>query len=905
MNQQRINPKTINPQTGNPQAGNPQTMSSTTLTSEIKALLPWESNYFEISPGVKLHYFDQGPKDKDCLLLVHGNPTWSFYFRSLIEKFSKNYRVIAADFLGMGLSSKTPANTWRASDRANELESLLNHLGIQKFSLVMHDWGGPIGTRVALNRISQLQKIVYLNTTLTETESLPPFIKLAAKSVLSKLITSTTTQFLHFTTKFGAHKLSSTIKSAYLLPFPNRLARKAVCDFVQDIPFSIDHPTYKDLNDLAKELPLLRKIPILILWGLKDPVFHRGMLKRVASHFPHAKVREFVDASHLILEDKPTEVAAEIEVFIKSGNKAELNSNTEIKEDSKPSLVETFLNNASTNPNATASIEIKTPGLLSVWPISSLLGTDKDRLKYNMLSYSELKARTIQYQRGLISLGMSPGKKIIMLLSPCHDFLAFTYAILACGGVPVFIDSGIGTQKLCECIQKSQAQGVILSSKAQILYLLKRKKIFSGMTIVVNASPVPIGFGANLDFFLNFSAAETQIFKADPNAMAMVAFTSGATGCPKGAIFTNENLAAQLQIFQRHFKLAPEERDLPLLPIFSLYSCALGSAPVFYPISPGKPLDLDPEQVCKAINDLGIRTSFGSPTLWAKIAEFIEVQPTQLSSLRKIFIAGTSVPSKLISILNKVIPGAEIFTPYGATEALPTTLSPARDLPQIPSLASNGMSGIAIGKILPEVELKIIQIVEGPIFEDSQIQELDFLAIGEIIVSGDNISKSYLLNDAANANNKIILSSGQIWHRIGDTGYQDSEGNLYYCGRVAHITKSLLSDTTQEVLFSEPVELVFNNHIKIRRTALIYLSDQRKSALAVEPEPKYFPRSLEEYNSFVCDLRELATSTNFTRNIKDFFFFKSFPVDARHNAKIFRDQLGTLAVTREQDFKLP
>ena len=122
-------------------------------TAEISSLLPWSSNYFTYKDNLKIHYFDVGPRDKECLLCVHGNPTWSFYFRSLISKFSGRYRVIAADFLGMGLSSKCPNNSWRASDRAQELEALLNHLGIRKFSIVMHDWGGPIGTRVALNRI--------------------------------------------------------------------------------------------------------------------------------------------------------------------------------------------------------------------------------------------------------------------------------------------------------------------------------------------------------------------------------------------------------------------------------------------------------------------------------------------------------------------------------------------------------------------------------------------------------------------------------------------------------------------------------------------------------------------------------------------------------------------------------
>ena len=866
-------------------------------TAEISSLLPWTSNYFEYKPGLKIHYFDVGPKDKECLLLVHGNPTWSFYFRSLISKFSGSYRVIAADFLGMGLSSKCPDNSWRASDRAQELEALLNHLGIQKFSIVMHDWGGPIGTRVAINRIKDLQRVVYLNTTLTETESLPPFIKLAAKSILSRLITSTTTQFLQFTTRFGtSKKLSKAIKSAYFLPFPTIAARKAICDFVQDIPFSPEHPTYKDLADLAKELPLLKKVPILILWGLKDPVFHRGMFRRVASHFPHAKVKEYTDASHLILEDKPVEVAEEIENFLNSPNDIS-NQQAKRTENSASSncLTETFFKTAKENPSFTASVEIKTPGLLSIWPISKLLGTDSDRLKYNMLSYQELKERCLQYQRGLLSLGLTPGKKIIMLVTPGHDFLAFSYAIIASGAVPVFIDPGIGTEKLCECIRNSGAEGAILSSKAQLLYFVKRK-LFKHMSILVNASPFAVGVGTNLDFFLNFSAAETTPADRAPDSPAMVAFTSGATGTPKGAVFSHQTLASQLQIFKEHFKLRVGSKDLPLLPIFSLYSCALGAGVVYYPTPSGRPLDLDPEQICKAVNDLQIESSFGSPTLWAKIAGFMQVHAIEINSLKKIFIAGTSVAKSLITTLNNVIPSAQIFTPYGATEALPVTLASQSEITSLSFRAANGMEGIAVGKPLNQVEARVIRIVHGNINSEEQIQDLPAGEIGEIIVKGNNISTTYLNNQNADEANKIKTASGEVWHRIGDACYRDQENNIYYCGRVAHSVENCT-----KTLFSEPVELIFNRLDKVKRSALIRYNG--KAAIAIEPEPKFFPANEQDYNIFLEELKELASQTLYTKDLQDFFFFKLFPVDARHNAKIFRDQLGELASSNKQDYQ--
>lgn len=872
----------------------------TAIPEQIRALIPWESHFFEYKDGIKIHYFDEGSKEKPVLLLVHGNPTWSFYFRSLIKKFSATHRVIAADFIGMGLSDKFSARTLRAIDRSEELNALLSNLGIEKFSILMHDWGGPIGTRVALDRLKDVEAVIYLNTTLTETESLPPFIKLAASGPFSKIITATTTQFLHFTVRLGVSKaLAKPVRDAYFLPFPDCASRKAIYDFVRDIPFSSDHPTHRDLSDLAIDLPKFSQIPVLILWGLKDPVFHRGMLKRVAAHFPHAKVVEYPDASHLLLEDKAEEVSIEVEKFLLGRTNQDLPKVEAAAKDSRtaPNLIESFFLSAAQFPEQSASIQVQLGAVVAGFNLPGLFGRQSESISYDMCSFRDLRSRVYQYQRGLLALGLTPGKRIIMLLSPGHDFLAFSFAIMACGAVPVFIDPGIGIEKICSCIEDVEASGCIISPKAQLLVLLKRS-LFKKMHILVNASRIPLGFGTTLDFFSGFSAASTQISEYPPSATGLIAFTSGATGTPKGVIFSNQMLAAQLEILKDTFGLSGGKADLPLLPIFSLYGSSAGVTSVFYPGDPGRPLDLNPAQLCKVIRDLEIETSFGSPTIWSKIALFAAGQASELKSLKKVFMAGTSVSAKVIEQVKSVCPQAQIYTPYGATEALPLTLSPASELSEQNEKSISGMEGIPVGKVLAGIDFKVIRIVEGTIAKLSDIEELAAGEIGELIVSGKNISREYINNPQANARFKIH-DSDSIWHRVGDACYLGSDKKIYYCGRVAHSITRLGFPT----VYSEPVEIIFNRHPKVRRSALISVGEATSAAIAVEPYPEFFPDSQAAFNDFVAELKQTAISCSYTAEIKDFFFFHNFPVDARHNAKIFRDQLGRLASLGKSDFK--
>jgi acyl-CoA synthetase (AMP-forming)/AMP-acid ligase II len=371
---------------------------------------------------------------------------------------------------------------------------------------------------------------------------------------------------------------------------------------------------------------------------------------------------------------------------------------------------------------------------------------------------------------------------------------------------------------------------------------------------------------------------------------ALIAFTSGATGTPKGVIFTNEMLEEQLRTIRDVLGQEAGGSDLTLLPIFSLYNVALGVTSVF-PIMPvGKPLALDPAHVVKLISDVGIQSSFGSPTLWNKIAEYVVRTGGTLPTIKRVFMAGAAVPRTTLDLVKRVIPNGESATPYGATEALPVTYITAEQLESvIRQPAVTGEVGTLVGKAVPGVEILIVESSNDVLKTAAELKPLPVGRIGEVLVRGRGVSPEYLHRPDANRLGKV-LDGANFWHRIGDLGYLDASGYLYYCGRKSH---SLY--TAARAFHSVPIEEIFNAMKAVRRTALVLLKNGTEPGLVVEPKPEFWPETEQQKESFLEELRATAANSELTREIKHFFFHRSFPVDARHNAKIFRDQLSEWA----------
>jgi haloalkane dehalogenase len=273
------------------------------LPAEVKALYPFEVQSWA-SPDGLMRYVDHGPRDGRPVLLLHGNPSWSFLWRDLILALAaKGRRVIAPDHLGMGLSAR-PQRFLRLADRIQAVQGLVDHLGLKAFDLGVHDWGGAIGFGLATRMPDRVGRILVTNTGAFLSDNIPRRIALCRAPIIGRLIAQHLDGFAWPATWMAVEKpLSKAVKAGFLAPYGTMARRRAVADFVADIPMEADHPTRPVLAAVEAALPTLQDKPMLLLWGLKDFCFDQTFLAGFIQRFPAARQRLFPDAGHYVLED--------------------------------------------------------------------------------------------------------------------------------------------------------------------------------------------------------------------------------------------------------------------------------------------------------------------------------------------------------------------------------------------------------------------------------------------------------------------------------------------------------------------------------------------------------------------------------------------------------------------------
>jgi acyl-CoA synthetase (AMP-forming)/AMP-acid ligase II len=380
--------------------------------------------------------------------------------------------------------------------------------------------------------------------------------------------------------------------------------------------------------------------------------------------------------------------------------------------------------------------------------------------------------------------------------------------------------------------------------------------------------------------------ADVPPASADATDLAAILFTSGSTGAPKGVCYEHGMFQAQVRLIRDAYQIEPGEIDLPLLPIFALFNPALGMTTIVPQLDPRKPATLDPGLIVRAIQQESVTNSFGSPTLWKKLADHCVAHRIQLPSLRRVLCAGAPVPASLWTAATSFLPNGKLHSPYGATEALPVATVSAGEIdPQ-------SVRGACVGRPVSGIDVKIIGVTDEPLTAMSP--ELPEGQIGEIVVRGPVVTKQYDGNPAATASAKIPSPASPgttgVWHRMGDCGYLDAAGRLWFCGR-----KVERVETEFGTLYTEPCEQVFRAHPAGKRCALIGLGapGQQRPAIVVEAEPE----DSSACRRFARELALLGSAHSHTERIRTFYFHPQFPVDVRHNAKIHRLSLAKWALT--------
>lgn len=279
---------------------------------------PFRSHYHVLGDTNKLHYIDEG--DGPVVVLVHGNPTWSYYYRNLITKLKNDFRVIAVDNIGCGYSDKPQDYLYTLENHIQNIGSLLNSLGLERYSLVLHDWGGAIGMGVAGRSLESIEKIIVMNTAAFRSTRIPFRIRICKTPILGEIIVRLFNGFAWPATFMAIEtKMQSDVKEGFLTPYNSWKNRIATHRFVQDIPLTESHRSYGTLVKVEEGLEGIREanVPLLVLWGGRDFCFTDHFYKEWLVRFPEAKHSYYSDAGHYLLEDKTKEACTQIYDFLK------------------------------------------------------------------------------------------------------------------------------------------------------------------------------------------------------------------------------------------------------------------------------------------------------------------------------------------------------------------------------------------------------------------------------------------------------------------------------------------------------------------------------------------------------------------------------------------------------------
>ncbi len=531
-----------------------------------------------------------------------------------------------------------------------------------------------------------------------------------------------------------------------------------------------------------------------------------------------------------------------------------------------------------------------------VWPA----GWDgSGRARYGHVTFKQLDQETDRYAHGLETVGITRGTPTIFFVPPGLDFFALVFALFKVGAVPVMIDPGVGRQQMRACLSEVHGEAFIGVPRAHVLRTLY-PGAFRSVRVAVTLGRRWFWGGLRradirIDPWRPYEPVPTRA--EDP---AAILFTSGSTGPPKGVLYEHGMFDAQVRYLHSHFGYSAEEVDLPTFPLFALFDAALGMTAVMPEMDFTHPGSVDPRKIIEPIGDHGVTHMFGSPALLDRVSRYGETHDTHLPTLKRVITAGAPVPPVVLERMHIMLgPRAEVHTPYGATEALPVASIGSREILGDTAEDTTRGAGTCVGRPMAGLDVRIIRIDDAPIADWSDHLELPAGETGEITVTGSVVTRTYYNNPGATALAKIAHGTS-VRHRMGDVGYVDAQGRLWFCGRKAHRVV-----TPTRTLFTVPCEAIFNQHPRVYRSALVGVgeSGRQRPVICIQLEPSDTGPAKDHQDIQQVITRELLTlaaADALTQDITTVLFHQQFPVDVRHNSKIVREQLAVWAAGQLQ-----
>ena len=507
------------------------------------------------------------------------------------------------------------------------------------------------------------------------------------------------------------------------------------------------------------------------------------------------------------------------------------------------------------------------------------------------LTFRQLNEECDRYARGLSRLGVGRGTRTLLMVKPGGDFFSLTFALFKLGAVPVLIDPGMGKANLLGCIEEAEPEAFIavpVAHAARVFF----PRAFRSVKMAVTVGRRWFWGGPTLARIREAIWREFPCTPTRANDTAAILFTSGSTGTPKGVVYEHGMFAAQVRELRDFYGIQEGEVDLAAFPLFALFSVAMGVTVVIPDLDPTRPSQVNPATFVATIQQYSVSQSFGSPAIWDRVGRYCVERNLTLPSLRRVLMAGAPVSPPVLERANRILSdSADVHTPYGATEALPVSSITAREVLRDTAVLTCAGKGTCVGRLFPGISLRVIRITDEliPAWDDRLV--LTRGQIGELVVTGPVVTREYFRRGRDTALAKI-KDGDAWWHRMGDVGYLDEQGRVWYCGR-----KGDRVQTASGTFFTDPCEAIFNQHPDVFRSALvgIGLTGHQRPVIVIEPHPGQFPATADEVTRFRDELLQLGVAHPVTAGISTVLFHRAFPVDVRHNVKIARDKLALWA----------
>ena len=446
--------------------------------------------------------------------------------------------------------------------------------------------------------------------------------------------------------------------------------------------------------------------------------------------------------------------------------------------------------------------------------------------------------------------------------------------------MPILVDPGLGLRNLGRCLIEAEPTAFVGIPQANLA-----RKILGWARGSIKTVVSVRGARGELGDLTHNGEPGPVLCPVEPEEMAAILFTSGSTGVPKGVVYTHSVFHNQVELLRSTYGIEPGEVDLSTFPLFALYGPILGMTCVIPSMNFTRPGRVNPSSILGPIKEFGVTNLFGSPALIRRVGSRGVDLLDSLPSLRRVISAGAPVPARVLDEFSSLLqPEVQIFTPYGATESLPVCSIGSNEILRETRFQTEQGAGVCVGRPVDPMRVEIIGITDEPIPQWSDDLLLPDGTIGEIVVSGPVVTRSYYHRPEATALAKIEAKD-RFFHRMGDVGYRDKTGRIWFCGRKSHRVH-----TSEGTLFTIPCEGIFNNHPEVSRSALVGVGG--RPVLCVEPRTRLRSRDRERVRR---DLLEIGSKYPMTRSINTILFHRAFPVDIRHNAKIFREKLADWA----------